>query len=90
MKVKINGETNEIKTLWREGSTVKMIDQRLLPHKFEIITLKNHEETAKAIKTMITRGAGAIGCSAGYGMAQAALEAKNLPLEKFMDYITLE
>jgi S-methyl-5-thioribose-1-phosphate isomerase len=88
MKVKINGETKEIKTLWREGSMVKMIDQRLLPHRFEIITLKNHKETAKAIKTMITRGAGAIGCTAGYGMAQAALEAKNLPLEKFMNYIT--
>ncbi|MCW4050576.1 MAG: S-methyl-5-thioribose-1-phosphate isomerase [Candidatus Bathyarchaeota archaeon] len=87
MKVKIDGETRDVKTLWREDSTVWMIDQRKLPHKFEIISLKNHKETAKAIKTMVTRGAGAIGCAAGFGMAQAALEAKDLPFHEFMEYL---
>ena len=87
MKIKINGETQDIKALWREDNIVKMVDQRKLPHRFEIVTLKNHIETAKAIKNMTTRGAGAIGNAAGFAMAQAALEAKNKPIDEFMKYI---
>jgi methylthioribose-1-phosphate isomerase len=33
-------------------------------HRFELLRLKNHRETAKAIKTMIIRGAGTIGATA--------------------------
>lgn len=87
MKVRVNGDTEAIKALWREDSVVKMVDQRKLPHSFEIVTLKDHLETAQAIKTMVTRGAGAIGNAAGFGMAQAALEAENKPLEDFIKYI---
>ena len=75
MRVKVNGETREQWTLWREGSELKMIDQRLLPHRFEILTLHSHRETAEAIRDMAVRGAGAIGVAGGYGVAQAALEA---------------
>jgi methylthioribose-1-phosphate isomerase len=64
-----------------------MVDQRKLPHSFEIITLENHRETAKAIKTMVTRGAGAIGNAAAFGIAQAALEAENKSLDEFTKYI---
>ena len=63
------------RTVWREGSVVRMIDQTLLPFRFEIFSAKDHRETARAIRTMITRGAGAIGAAGGFGMAQAALEA---------------
>jgi translation initiation factor eIF-2B subunit alpha/methylthioribose-1-phosphate isomerase len=87
MKVNIDGEEKNIHTLWREGSDVKLIDQRVLPHRFEILTLKDHRDTAEAIKIMILRGAGAIGVAAGYGMAQAALEAKDLTLNEFEDYL---
>jgi translation initiation factor eIF-2B subunit alpha/methylthioribose-1-phosphate isomerase len=87
MKVRIDGKEKEIYTLWREGSNVKLIDQRLLPHQFKILTLKNHRDTANAIKSMILRGAGAIGVAGGYGMAQAAFEAKSLSLEKFNQFI---
>jgi S-methyl-5-thioribose-1-phosphate isomerase len=52
-----------------------MINQPLIPHRFEIIDLPTHRETAHAIRTMIVRGAGAIGAAAGYGMAQVVLEA---------------
>lgn len=87
MKVKIGGETRDVLTLWREGQTVKMIDQRLLPHRFEIVALSHHRETAQAIRDMVTRGAGAIGCAAGYAMAQAALEAKDYSLKEFAVYM---
>jgi methylthioribose-1-phosphate isomerase len=87
MKVRVNGRTEDIKALWREGDIVKMVDQRKLPHSFEIIALNDHKETAQAIKTMVTRGAGAIGNAAAFGMAQAALEAENKPLEEFNKYL---
>ena len=87
MKIKVNNETQDIKALWREDNIVNMVDQRKLPHSFKIVTLKNHLETAQAINNMTTRGAGAIGNAAGFAMAQAALEAKNKPLNEFMKYI---
>jgi len=87
LKVKIDGETRELYTLWREGETVKMIDQRKLPHRFEIASFGDHRATAAAIKDMVCRGAGAVGCAAGYAMAQAALEAKNASLQGFMAYM---
>jgi methylthioribose-1-phosphate isomerase len=72
------------RTVWMEGRTVRMIDQIALPHKFEIFDSQNHRDTAHAIRTMVIRGAGAIGAAGGYGMAQAALEA---PAEGFAEYV---
>jgi methylthioribose-1-phosphate isomerase len=87
MRMKINGENKEILAISRECNKVKIIDQRLLPHKFEIVTLKTHEDTVEAIRNMVTRGAGSIGIAGGYGLAQAALEAKNMSQQKFIEYI---
>ena len=79
--MKANG--NHYRTVWLEGSVVKLINQPLLPHKFEIYSCKNHRETASAIRNMIVRGAPAIGATASYGMAQAALEFMGNNLKKF-------
>lgn len=76
------------RTVWLEGQQVKMIDQTLLPHKFEIITLDDHKQTAEAIKIMKIRGAGAIGATAGYAMAQAALEASGDISDNIDSYIS--
>jgi S-methyl-5-thioribose-1-phosphate isomerase len=59
-----------------EGSTVFMIDQTLLPFEFKIVEAKTWRDSGVAIKTMITRGAGAIGAIAGFAMAQAYIEAE--------------
>ncbi len=72
------------RTVWLEGSTVRMIDQPRLPHTFGLVDLAHHTDTARAISTMIVRGAGAIGATGAYGMAQAAQEA---PDDGFHDYI---
>ncbi len=87
MKVRMGDATKEFRTLWREGGTIRLIDQRKLPHSFEITSLEDHDETAEAIKDMVLRGAGAIGVAGGYGMAQAALEAEDLPLQEFQTYM---
>ena len=78
--MKVNGQ--HYRTVWLEGSTVRMINQPLLPHKFEIAELRTYQDTARAIKDMVVRGAGAIGATAGFGMAQAALSGTDLQAAK--------
>jgi len=58
---------------------VRVIDQRLLPHRFAIKNLRTHLETAEAIRDMTVRGAGTLGAVAGFGLAQACLEAPEEP-----------
>lgn len=74
------------RTVWLEGATVRMVNQPLLPYRFEIIDLPTHRHTAEAITTMVVRGAGAIGAAAGYGMAQVAMEAPDG--RDFMAYVS--
>lgn len=62
------------RTVWMEGRTVFLIDQDQLPFKFKIFKSRSYKETCRAIKTMLVRGAGAIGAAAGFAMAQAILE----------------
>ena len=69
-----------------EGSTVHMIDQPRLPHTFQIAKLADHRDTANAISTMIVRGAGAIGATGAYGMAQAALEAPDNDFHRYIEH----
>jgi len=72
------------RTTWMEGSTVCLIEQNQLPFKFEVFQAKSYKETCHAIKTMIVRGAGAIGGTAGFAMAQAFLEAPSSNGEAFL------
>lgn len=69
----VNGKP--YRTVWMEGCTVRLINQPKLPHFFEIVDMPTHKDTAMAIKDMTVRGAGAIGATGGFGMAQVALEA---------------
>ena len=71
------------RTLWMQDYSVFMINQQLLPHKFEIYECKNFLQTADAIKTMIVRGAPAIGAAGAFGMAQAAIEFNGKDYENF-------
>jgi len=61
----------EMRALWMSKGVVKAIDQRLLPRKFKIISLRTHKEIAEAISNMAVRGAPTIGAAAAYGMALA-------------------
>ncbi len=77
-------EGSPFRTVWLDGSTVKLIDQPALPHRFAIVDMPTHRDTARAIQTMIVRGAGAIGATGAFGVAQAALEA---PEQDFAGYV---
>jgi len=71
--MKVNGK--HYRTVWMEGSSIFMVDQTLLPFEFKIFEAKSYSQSCLAIKTMVTRGAGAIGSTAGFAMAQAYIEA---------------
>jgi len=75
----------DYRTVWMEGNEVKLIDQRVLPHKFEFFNAKNTEKVAYAIKEMVVRGAGAIGATAAYGMAQSTLLATEENHKEFIE-----
>ena len=59
---------------WHDG-TVLMIDQRVLPLKYEVLSYTDYACVAEAIRTMVIRGAPAIGAAAGFGMALAGLQS---------------
>jgi methylthioribose-1-phosphate isomerase len=64
------------RTIWlaKDGASVEIIDQTLLPHRFATITLSTLEDAARAIRTMQVRGAPLIGAAAAYGVALAMRE----------------
>jgi methylthioribose-1-phosphate isomerase len=56
---------------WR-GDAVAILDQRLLPHREEVLECRTVGEVAEAIRSLAVRGAPIIGVAAAYGMALAA------------------
>ncbi len=72
-----------IETLrWRDNR-IEMIDQRVLPTRFDYLTYDSAAGVAEAISTMVIRGAPAIGCAAAYGIA---LEARRLQTHAREDF----
>ena len=67
---------------WSEAGVV-MLDQRLLPNQEVYLTLRTPEEVAEAIRTMVVRGAPAIGVAAAMGVALAAVQEKQLARDEF-------
>ncbi|MCX5950908.1 MAG: S-methyl-5-thioribose-1-phosphate isomerase [Cyanobacteria bacterium] len=61
------------RTIWLEegGRSVGVIDQTLLPHRFETRSLGTMEQAAEAISTMVVRGAPLIGVAGAYGLMLA-------------------
>jgi methylthioribose-1-phosphate isomerase len=60
------------RTLWPlESGAVRVIDQSRLPFELVTLDLTTLEDAARAIKTMVVRGAPLIGATAAYGLALA-------------------
>ncbi len=74
MNVRVSGQVHHYRTVSFDSSRseVLLIEQRLLPHDFRVARTRDYEETARAIQEMVVRGAGAIGATAAYGLAQGA------------------
>ena len=71
--MKVDGQP--YRTIWLndDGSSVSVIDQTLLPHRFKIVEWRTVEDAAEGIRNMVVRGAPLIGASAGYGIALGML-----------------
>jgi methylthioribose-1-phosphate isomerase len=72
-----------IKTLEWTDAGVRFIDQTKLPTEELYVTCRSYEEVADAIRTMIVRGAPAIGVAAAMGVALGALQSKSKTLPEF-------
>ncbi len=59
---------------WK-NERLEILNQRLLPSRFEYLTYNSAIEVAEGIRSMVVRGAPIIGCASAYGVA---LEAQRL------------
>ena len=63
----------KIETLRWVDDHLEMINQRILPAKFEYLSYSDAKSIAEGIQSMVVRGAPAIGVAAAYGVALEAL-----------------
>jgi S-methyl-5-thioribose-1-phosphate isomerase len=91
VNVKIRGRSRPFRTVSydRKKNHVLLIEQRLLPHEFRVVPCRTFQETARAIREMVVRGAGAIGATAAYGLAQGALAFRGANLKRFQKHLDL-
>jgi methylthioribose-1-phosphate isomerase len=62
---------------WR-GDALELLNQLLLPRKVEYVRCNTSHEVAESIRSMVVRGAPAIGVAAAFGMALAKMHGDDL------------
>lgn len=67
-----------MKTMLWEDNQLLLIDQTKLPDELTYFTCKTYQDVIHAIKTMVVRGAPAIGVAAAFGVALAHLAGEDL------------
>jgi len=78
---------SSFKTIEWTDNKVVMIDQRKLPGVEIYNEYSTHKEVAEAIKSMVIRGAPAIGVAAAMGVAIGSLEYKGEDRQKMIDFL---
>jgi len=74
-----------LKTIeWKDNSVI-MIDQTKLPNELLFVTYSDYKQVANAIKTLVIRGAPAIGVSGAFGLALAALQSNASTKEEMIN-----
>ena len=77
-----------LKTIeWKDNSVI-MIDQTKLPNELLFVTCSDYKQVANAIKTLVVRGAPAIGVSGAFGLALAALQSNASTKEEMLNDLT--
>ncbi|MDJ0775623.1 MAG: S-methyl-5-thioribose-1-phosphate isomerase [Mastigocoleus sp. MO_167.B18] len=72
--------------IWQKDS-VLLINQTRLPNEYSFVEIHRSEDMAQAIKTMIVRGAPAIGIAAAYGMYFGAREIETNERHEFLQQL---
>jgi methylthioribose-1-phosphate isomerase len=76
-----------LKTIeWKDNSVI-MIDQTKLPNVLEYVTYTDYNQVADAIRTLVVRGAPAIGVSGAFGLALAALQSNTTDKNTLISYL---
>ncbi len=78
-----------IETLRWRNKTLEMIDQRVLPARFDYLIFDSAQSVAEGIHSMVVRGAPAIGCAAAYGVALEALRLRATATHDFAKQLNL-
>lgn len=68
---------SRVETLRFRDGRLELIDQRVLPREFVYLSYASAAEVAEGIRSMVVRGAPAIGCAAAYGVALEAVRLAN-------------
>src|SRR5512141_156913 len=91
MNVTVRGRVRHFRTVSFEPreNAVVLIEQRLLPHRFELVKTPGFRATARAISDMVVRGAGAIGATAAYGLAQGVRAFRGKDMNEFLRHVSL-
>lgn len=78
---------SKIRTIEWVGNCSRMVDQTKFPYEFNYVDIKTGDEMFDAIKTMVVRGAPAIGIAGAHGVVLYAqeLQKQNLPFEEFKE-----
>ena len=89
MNVTVRGRKRPFRTVGFDTAknAVLLVEQRLLPHEFKVVAIRDFRATAAAITDMVVRGAGAIGATAAYGLAQGARAFRGKDLSKFIAHV---
>lgn len=80
----MNTYPNQVYPVYWYDDHVRLIDQVHLPNEFAVVEISRSDDMALAIKTMIVRGAPAIGVAAAYGMYLGAREIQTSNREQFL------
>lgn len=72
--------------IW-ESDRASLIDQTRLPDEYTRIEITTYQQMAEAIKTMIVRGAPAIGIAAAYGLYLGAREIQTSDRQEFLNQL---
>ena len=74
----------ELRTIeWKDNSVI-MIDQTKLPNELIFVKYTDYNDVAEAIRTLVVRGAPAIGVSGAFGIALAALQSSSENIEDLL------
>jgi methylthioribose-1-phosphate isomerase len=83
----MTNSTNQVYPVIWHNDSVSLIDQTRLPNEYTFVEIHRSEDMARAIKTMIVRGAPAIGVAAAYGIYLGAREIETTNRDEFLTHL---
>lgn len=80
---------SKIRPIYWENGVSKMLDQTIIPYEYKYVTITSGQQMFDAIKTMIVRGAPAIGIAGAQGVVLYAIEGakKYSDIKEFKNWL---